>query len=191
MNKNYIENLEVIARVGGNNISQQNLLILMKKYHMTDGELVELKEYCKLHGIMIFDENDNMNSDDGIKAAKQQVSRTVSTEDRIRLEKAKIISKHIMHIATVSAHKRVQERGWLCGTYASGVRRRLESYVLKKYSESEMDYIMKHLPEKNDEDICFNMRDVDNPQRIMRFNKELNEMIPSLHINRFFSDVFE
>lgn len=39
MENNYIENLRVIAGVGGNMISQQCLFILMEKYHLTDGEM--------------------------------------------------------------------------------------------------------------------------------------------------------
>lgn len=53
MEKDYIENLKVIAGVGENKVSQQNLLILMGKYHLTEDKMEEIKEYCYHHGIII------------------------------------------------------------------------------------------------------------------------------------------
>lgn len=43
---------------------------------------------------------------------------------------------------------------------------------------------------ENDEDICFQMVDADNPQMVIYYNDELNSMIPKLHINRSYSDMF-
>lgn len=42
MEKEYIENLRIVAKVGGNKISQQNLHILREKYHLADAEMVEM-----------------------------------------------------------------------------------------------------------------------------------------------------
>ena len=51
-----------------------------------------------------------------------------------------------MHLASVKAHKRVEGKGWLCGTYTSSIRRNVESYLVSKFDESEMDYIIEHMP---------------------------------------------
>ena len=44
---------DYIAGVGENKVSQQNLLILMGKYHLTEDKMEEIKEYCYHHGIII------------------------------------------------------------------------------------------------------------------------------------------
>lgn len=191
MKKDYMENLRVVARAGGNKISQQNLFLLKEKYHLADEKMEEMKEYCKMNRILIYDEEENNDSAEEIQPVKRCTGNKVPTEEeRIQLKKAKLITKHIMHLAAVSARKRVQGRGWLCGTYTNNVQKSVERYVMRKFDESEMDYIIEHLPEENDEDICFRMVDADNPQMVIYYNDQLNSMIPKLHINRSYSDMF-
>ena len=187
MEKDYIENLKVIAGVGGNKVSQQNLLILMGKYHLTEDKMEEIKEYCYHHGIIIYNEEDNVDSYDEIKLVQQRTRKTVSAEEKKRQNKAKIIARHIMHLASVKAHKRVEGKGWLCGTYTSSIRRNVESYLVSKFDESEMDYIIEHMPVDNKEDTCFLMLDGADPQKAIHYSDELNSLIPVLHINRFYN----
>ena len=147
-----------------------------------------MKEYCNLHGIIIYNEEEKVDSDDVIKGVKQRGSKNLSEEEKIRLNKVKIITKHIMCLASVKARKIVQGRGWLCGTYTSNVRKTIERHVMRKFDELEMNYIIEHLPVENDEDTCFMMKDADDPQRIIHYNDELNRMIARLYINRFYKD---
>lgn len=187
MEKDYIGNLRVIAGVGGNKVSQQNLLILMEKYQLTEGEMKAMKEYCDRHRIFIYNEEDTVDSDDEIKVVQQRARKTVSAEEKNRRNKAEIIARHIMHFASVKAHKRLEGRGWLCGTYTSSIRRNVESYLVSRFDESEMNYIIEHMAVDNKEDTCFLMLDSADPQKAVHYSDELNSLIPVLHINRFYN----
>ena len=56
MERDYIGNLEVLAAINRNTVSGQNLKVLGMKYDLTDSELQEMVQYCKDHGIHIYDE---------------------------------------------------------------------------------------------------------------------------------------
>ena len=188
MGKEYIENVRAIAGVGRYKISQQKLLILRHKYNLTDEAMAEMKAYCNMNRIMIYNEEEEDDSDVRIKVSEQQVSKIITEEEKIRLEKVDLITEHIIILATVRAEKREQRRGWLCGTYARRIQEKVNRFLLKQYSESEMDYIISHLPEEKGKDTCFHMVDAENPQKMMRYNEELNRIIPKLRLNHYYSD---
>ncbi len=191
MEKDYVENLKAVAGVGGNKISEKNLVLLKEKYNLTEEGMKEMKAYCNTHRILIYDEIAKGEFAEDMNDVKPSRRKSVPIEERNRLKKSRVITKRIMHLASVSARKRVEGRGWLCGTYTSSVRRSTERFVMRKFVESEMDYIIEHFPPENDEDICFQMMDDENPEKITYYNSELNSMIPRLIINRFYSDLFE
>ena len=56
MEKDYVENLKAVAGVGGNKISEQNLVLLKEKYNLTEEGMKEMKAYCNTHRILIYDE---------------------------------------------------------------------------------------------------------------------------------------
>lgn len=151
-----------------------------------------MREYCKQHSILIYNEEEHADSIDRANTLKQRNENITLTEtEKSKLKKARHITRHIMHLAATRARKRVKGQGWLCGTYTSGVRKYVERYVMRTFNEDEMDYIIGHLPTENEEDTCFLMVDVSEPQRIMYYNDMLNSVIPRLHINHFYSDIFE
>lgn len=190
MEKDYIENLRVVISVGGNKISQQNLNLLKVKYNLTDSEMGEMNEYCISHGIEIFDEETIETASEAVRTVMHK-SKSRLTEDRIRLEKSRIIAKYIMHLAEVKVSKEVHDRGWVCGTNIGSVRECIERIIVKRFDETQMDYIIEHLPEENDEDISFQMVDDQNPKMSASINEQLNKLIPRLHINHFYSDLFD
>ena len=151
----------------------------------------EVNEYCNSNGIHIFDEEAMEICEKKDHSVEQVVSTGLSEEYKMRLKKARIISDFIMNLASVKARKRVNGKGWLCGTYANRICERLERNVIRKFDESELDYIIEHLPPENDEDINLKMIDAENPQMSTYYNELLNNMIPKLHINPFYSDLFE
>ena len=190
MERDYIGNLEVLAAINRNTVSEQNLKVLGMKYDLTDSELQEMVQYCKDHGIHIYDEEKTaVRSDDAIAIKK----KSLPPEEIERNKMALLITKHIMSIAASRALKRVNGRGWLCGTYTSAKEGTLEKYVKRAFSIEELRFITVHLPdvEANRRDGSFALTDPERPEMCEELNRKLNHLIPRLHVNPFYSDVFD
>lgn len=185
MTKSMFENIRVVAAVNGNRISEQNLILLQLKYKIKDME--GCLQFCAENNIEVYKEE----YVDAVPLRKRNVtSRSFETPEQIYHNKlAKIITRRIMHLGSVKARKRVRDaglRGWLCGTYTSKISESLCSRVKHIFSVKEMEYILAHLVEENEEDITFSIVDNLNQETCEILNKKLNELIPELHVNLFY-----
>lgn len=186
MIKSMFEIIRVVAAVNRNRISYQNLELIQLKYEVTDME--ECLRFCEENNIEVYKEEYAV---DAIPVIRNNVdTKPRKTAEEIYQNKlAKRITRRIMHLGSVKARKRVREQGlhgWLCGTYASKIAESICSRVKHIFSVEEMEYIVAHLVEENDEDIRFAMVD-DLEQEICDFfNGKLNELIPKLHVNIFY-----
>ena len=192
MERDYIGNLKVLAAINRNTISEQNLKLLEIKYSLSDSEMHNLVQYCKDQGIEIYDEEKrNNNADDESHIPSVKKKKTITTEELEHNKMASSIAKRIMHIAAIKALKRVNGRGWLCGTYTNSVRRTVERQVKRCFSLEESKFIIDHLPDENDEDEIFTLVDEDRKEMCEALSKKLNEIIPRLHVNLFYTDFFD
>ena len=192
MERDYIGNLKVLAAINRNTISEQNLKLLEIKYSLSDSEMHNLVQYCKDQGIEIYDEEKrNNNADDESHIPSVKKKKTITTEELEHNKMASSIAKRIMHIAAIKALKRVNGRGWLCGTYTNSVRRTVERQVNRCFSLEESKFIIDHLPDENDEDEIFTLVDQDRKEMCEALSKKLNEIIPRLHVNLFYTDLFD
>lgn len=192
MERDYIGNLKVLAAINRNTISEQNLKLLEIKYSLSDSEMHNLVQYCKDQGIEIYDEEKrNNNADDESHIPSVKKKKTITTEELEHNKMASSIAERIMHIAAIKALKRVNGRGWLCGTYTNSVRRTVERQVKRCFSLEESKFIIDHLPDENDEDEIFTLVDQDRKEMCEALSKKLNEIIPRLHVNLFYTDFFD
>ena len=192
MERDYIGNLKVLAAINRNTISEQNLKLLEIKYSLSDSEMHNLVQYCKDQGIEIYDEEKrNNNADDESHIPSVKKKKTITTEELEHNKMASSIAERIMHIAAIKALKRVNGRGWLCGTYTNSVRRTVERQVKRWFSLEESKFIIDHLPDENDEDEIFTLVDQDRKEMCEALSKKLNEIIPRLHVNLFYTDFFD
>ena len=192
MERDYVGNLKVLAAINRNTISEQNLKLLEIKYSLSDSEMHNLVQYCKDQGIEIYDEEKrNNNADDESHIPSVKKKKTITTEELEHNKMASSIAERIMHIAAIKARKRVNGRGWLCGTYTSSVRRTVERQVKRCFSLEESKFIIDHLPDENDEDEIFTLVDQDRKEMCEALSKKLNEIIPRLNVNLFYTDLFD
>lgn len=190
MERDYIGNLKVLAAINRNSVSEQNLKLLGVKYSLSDAEMHELYQYCKDNGIEVYDEEIIASvSDDSMAAHPVRKAEFLTEEEREYHRQVSIIAKQIMHIASVRARKRVNGRGWLCGTYTSSVRKAVESQVRRCFSQDELEFIINHLSDPDE--TGFTLQDREKQEICEDLNDRLNELIPQLHINRFYSDLFD
>ena len=185
MTKSMFENIRVVAAVNGNRISEQNLKLLQLKYKIRDME--GCLQFCTENNIEVYKEE----YVDAIPLRKGNVtSKSCETPEEIYRNKlAKIITRRIMHLGSVKARKRVSDaglRGWLCGTYTNKISASLCSRVKHVFTVKEMEYILAHLVEENDEDITFSMVDDLEQETCDTLNGKLNELIPRLHVTLFY-----
>lgn len=171
--------------VNCNRISEQNLKLLQLKYKIIDME--GCLQFCAENNIEVYEES----YVDDIPLIKDNVtSKPRKTPEEIYRNKlAKIITLRIMHLGSVKARKRVSDAGfcgWLCGTYISKISESLCSRVKHVFSVKEMEYILAHLVEQNDEAIAFSMVDDLEQETCDTLNGKLNELIPRLHVNLFY-----
>lgn len=195
MNNDCIENLRVLAAINHNSVSEQNLKLLGEKYSLSEAELQELDQYCKDNGIDVYDEEkmaciSGENNNGNNVTCSVRKTDCITEEEKENQKMASIITKRIMHIAAIKARKSVNGRGWLCGTYTGSVRRLVEQRVRRSFSNEELKYIVDHLSDSDEEDL-FAIEDQQSPGTCDILNDKLNELIPRLHINRFYSDIFE
>lgn len=192
MERDYIGNLKVLAAINRNTVSEQNLKLLEIKYNLSDSEMHTLVQYCKDQGIEIYDEeNRHNNADNGSHIPTVKKEKTITAEELEHNKMASSIAKRIMHIAAIKARKRVNDRGWLCGTYTNSVRRKVERQIKGCFSLEELIFIIDHLPDENDEDEIFTLVDQDRKEMCEALSKKLNEIIPRLHVNLFYTDLFD
>ena len=194
MERDYIGNLKVLAAINRNTVSEQNLKLLEIKYNLSDSEMHTLVQYCKDQGIEIYDEEKKAyisNKGNKENSADCHIIKndSITEEEKDNQKLASIIAKRIMHMAAIKARKRVNGRGWLCGTYARSKRRLVEFKIRSLFSEEELKYIVDHL--KDSEEELFAMEDQQDPGMCKMLNDKLNELIPRLHINHYYSDLFD
>lgn len=187
-----MENVRVLAAINKNTVSEQNLKILSVKYNLSDEEMQELNQYCKDNGIIVYDEEEMACLLDYRRIAQsvRKPSQIDVEREREKNRQTSIIAKRIMRVAYVSARKRANNNGWLCGTYMRSVWRLVQRQVKRAFSGEEMKYIIDHLNDFDEEDF-FAMEDQQSPERCDVLNKKLNELIPRLQIKRFYSDIFD
>lgn len=186
MTKELFENIRAVAAVNNNRISEQNLNLLQLKYEIVDME--GCLRFCTKNHIEVYKEECAANElpvIQGIVTSKLHTNPEAVNQNKL----AKKITRRIMHIGSVKARKQVSDaglRGWLCGTYTSKVAERICLRVKRIFSVEEMEYILAHLVEENDEDITFSMVDTFEPELCDTLNGKLNELIPNLHVNIFY-----
>ena len=192
MNRDFLENLKVLAAINQNYVSEQNLKLLGEKYSLSDTEMRELNQYCKDIGIGVYDEEKKacIPDDSCVPQPTSKAGQMKGEGENEDNRRVSIIARHIMHIATIRARKRVNHRGWLCGTYTSSVRRSVEQKVRRCFSSEEMKFIIDHLTDSDEEEL-FAMKDQQSSEICDILNNKLNEIIPQLHINRFYSDFLD
>ncbi len=192
MNHDCMENVRVLAAINKNSVSEQNLKLLGAKYNLSEEEIQNLNQYCKDNGIAIYDEEEMAClSNDKYAAQPARKPEQIDEEgEKVKNIQALTIANRIMHIASVRARKRMNSRGWLCGTYMSSVTRSVGQQVKRIFSCEEMKYIIEHLTDFDGEEF-FAMEDQQSPETCDILNRKLNELIPRLHINRFYSELFD
>lgn len=188
MNIDCMKNLRVLVAINQNSVSEQNLKLLGVKYNLSDAELQELSQYCKDNGIDVYDEEKKVCVSDNSNACSIRKTDSMTEEEKENGKQVSIIAKRIMHVAVVRARKRVNGLGWLCGTYTSSVKRLVEKQIRKCFSNEELNYIVERLTD-SDEDIIIT-KDQQSPEKSEELNDKLNDLIPRLHINRFYTDLF-
>ena len=134
MNSDCMENARVLASTNNNSVSEQNLKLLVVKYNLSDEELQKLNQYCKDNGIIVFDEEEMACESNNRSADHSTRKYDQKDTERETNRQVSIIANRIMRIASVSARKRVNGRGWLCGTYTSSVKRVVEQQVKRFFS---------------------------------------------------------
>ena len=188
MEKAYIEDLKVICSFGGNEISHQRLDRLKAKYGLTDSEAEEMREYCRTHGISVFNAEE-------CKVWDKIVDKPdpwQTAEGKRRRARIKIITDYMQHVYTVVENaSRVEKprklgsnRGVTCNHGRSHLFETIPKIIFRNYDDDTIEYIIAHLPEENDTDTRLVMTDPDNPELCERLNEELNRMMPSNYIYR-------
>lgn len=189
----YIKNLHAIASISGNIVSFSELTILRIKYNLTDKEWENMMGYCNEHDIQVCESKEDKSFPEDTDTLLENFEEEPSAEQNERNELAYIITERIMHLAAVRALKRVNYRGWLCGTYMSSVARPIRLKVAVILSIEEMKYVVSHLPVETEDEEFFNIHtdNLKEADKCHTLNKTLNNLIPKLRINRYLKDVFK
>lgn len=187
MKNDYIGNLRVLAEVHHQTVSEQNLQILRVKYGLTDEAYAEMTSYCSAHGIRIYDEKEDAVFDRPPIILRK---KPLTEEQKQINAMAKMVSDRIMAIAAARALKRVQHQGWLCGTYTASVKKSMNLRVRRHFTADELRFITDHLAPVTSEGARerFALNDPEAQALCDEMNARLNEMIPALHVNMFFSE---
>ena len=115
---------------------------------------------------------------------------SLTEERKEKHELAEKVTKRIIHIASNRAKKAVNGRGWLCGTYLNSVSRVLRLRVYRDFSCDQLGFIINHLADDAHDEVAFDLRDPEEQELCDAMNRKLNELMPRLHINRYYSDIF-
>ena len=187
MKLGYIQTFAELAKSRNNIVSEQELMAFEKRYYLTETERDEIKEYCIEHGITIVYSEDpkQKNVSHRIRSAGTYLPKP---ERRMIIS---TIASEIVHKGAVRARKRAGGRGWLCGTYTSSVRKTIEKCIDCRFSDDQIKYIVSHLPEDTDDETEFALQDPENQELCDELSRELNALIPKIHLNRFLSDFLD
>ena len=206
--KDYIENLKVLAGVHMHFVSSQNLDLLREKYGLSDPEFEEMKVYCKEYGITVYDEEKG--GKDAAVSAEANIIRNKSSptkggslceevyndiirENKENLDRIHKIARCIMRIASTKARRGVKGLGWVCGTYANSVRKSVEVKLKHSFTRDQLQFIIDHLPSNReaDEAECFSLTDPKEQKMCDEMSIKLNELIPKLHVNISYSSLLD
>ena len=196
MDTSYIGNLRALAGVHYGYISEQTINLLCLKHNLSKNEMNEMILYCRNHGITIYDEEKEDPLSENINTTAPQKVVAPLTEEQKQLNRmADKVSRSIMHIASVKAIRRVGGplQGWLCGTYTSSVTKSLAERVKHVFTREQLQFLIDHLPSARDEDKVesFSLTDADRQDLCDELSAKLNNLIPTLHVNRMVSDLFD
>ena len=187
MKLGYIQTFAELAQSRNKIVTEQELIAFQKRYYLIGTEMDEIKEYCTEHGITIVYTEDSK---------PKTVSRRIQSAGTYlpRPERRRIIStiaSEIVHKGVVRARKRSNGRGWLCGTYTSGMRKTVERYMDRRFTDDQIEFIISHLSEDADDETEFALQDPENQELCDELSRELNALIPKIHLNRFVSDFLD
>jgi hypothetical protein len=133
---------------------------------------------------------ENMYENDVLIIEEKKTPKPEKTPEEKYLEELlKKVNERIMHIGYIRSMKRYYIRGdkgkgRLCGTGAHIISKRLYARIICIFSVDELEFIVAHFGEENDEDIAFKMTDSMEQETCDRLNAKLNKLIPILIIHR-------
>lgn len=192
MESEYIRNLCAIIGARSNaTVNDQVLEILRNKYNLTDNEWKTMIEYCNEHQISI-NHMGKETVDDSVQVSEEpDAKQDVTAEERELDRYVETITGRIMHIAAVRAKKRVNGKGWICGTYTKSVANLVKRKVKYNFSINQLRFIVDHLPDESDIEERFSLQDPENVYECIVLNDALNMLIPRLITHRFYSEIFK
>ena len=187
MSRDFIGNLRVLAAVGGNSVTKQNLELLREKYSLTDTEFEQMIDYCSERSIMIYDEVEACRERDAKTAAlfaelNSMPRRKLKEEEKEFRKLAEDVACEIIRLGKNRTINRTGERVCFCGTYMNSLRRSLYRCVKHVFTVEELRFITNHLPENSGMEEHF-MLQGQNPkgQEMCReLNQKLNALIPAV-----------
>lgn len=197
MSRDFIGNLRVLAAVGGNSVTKQNLELLREKYSLTDTEFEQMIDYCSERSIMIYDEVEACRERDAKTAALlaelNSMPRRKLTEEEKELRRlAEDVAYEIIRLGKNRTINRTSERVCFCGTYMNSLQKSVYRYVKQVFSLEELRFIINHLPENSGMEEHFTLQ-VQNPQEqemCRELNPKLNGFIPRVREWRTLMELF-
>lgn len=192
MESEYIRNLCAIIGARSNaTVDDETMEILRNKYNLTDNEWKNMIEYCNEHQISI-NHMEKETVDDSVQVSKEPDAKQDMTAEERELDGyVETITGRIMHIAVVRAKKRVNGKGWICGTYTKSVANLVKRKVKYNFSINQLRFIVDHLPDESDIEERFSLQDPENVYECNVLNDTLNMLIPRLIIHLFYSEIFK
>ena len=182
-----IETFVKYAARKNNTLTEEDLSLFEKRYNVYEAEMDEVRRYCSDHGITIV-RPDGSVAEEGADKARSAERHLSEEECRKRRRMIRTIAGFIVHKGAIKARKRVEGRGWICGTYTSSIRRTIEKVLERRFSEDEIAFIYARLPKESEEETEIVLKDPENQERCEELNRILNGLIPKIYVNHYWSD---